>query len=95
VWAFLRCHELLRLDDGDTLSKTYVVHSDKLPLVLKHHNLILRVAANFRIFPIINCYFDRSRTIVSGYVKNSTSRYEFSATWSLLANPSGIVNIRI
>jgi hypothetical protein len=72
-----------------------MVYSNKLPIVPKHHDLIPRISAFFRIFPVIDCYFCSLRAILARDVKYPTPRNVLPLAQTLLAYAAGAVCVRV
>jgi hypothetical protein len=72
----------------------YMINGNELPLVLEHHDLVLRVASVW-IFPVINGDFGSLGAVVARHVKDATSRNALSVARSLLSDAAGVVDVRI
>ena len=74
--------------------QTYMINSDKLPLVLKHHYLILR-RPSLGVFPIIDCYLSRLRAVFTRNVEYSTSWDVFSLTRARLGDTGLVIDVGV
>jgi hypothetical protein len=90
--AYLSQHGHSTCRDGVA---AYVVHRDKFSFVLEHHHLILRITANFRVFPIIDRYLSGFGAVVARHVEHAASRDMLLAARALFADARGVVKIWI
>jgi len=72
---------------------TYVVDRNKFSFVLEYHHLVLCVATNFWVLPVIDCYLSGFGAIVARHVEHPASSHIFFAAWALFADARGIVEI--
>jgi hypothetical protein len=70
-----------------------VVHRDKFSFVLEHHHLILRITADFRVFPIIDRYLGGFGAVVAGHVEHPASCDMLLTARALFADTRGVVKI--
>jgi len=74
---------------------TYVVHRDKFSFVLKYHYLVLCIATNFGVLPVINCDLCGFGAVVARHVKHPASSHILFAARALFADARGVVEIRV
>lgn len=75
-------------------AQTYMIDGDKLPPVLKHHDLLLCVPC-FRVLPVVNGYLGRPGAVMARHVEHTASRPELLVAQTLLANARRVVQVGI
>ena len=73
---------------------TYMVDGNKLPFVLKHHDLIFGVPG-FGVFPIIDGYLDCFGAVFTRHVEYSAAGCVLVAAEALLSDTGRVVDVWI
>jgi hypothetical protein len=72
-----------------------MVHGNKFPIVLEHHDLVSRISRFFGVFPVVDCYLCSPRTVLARDMEYPASCNILSVAQTLLAYAAGAVGVGI
>lgn len=76
-------------------NRSYMVYSNKLSIVLEHHDLISRISRFLGILPVIDCHLCGFRAVLARNMEYPASCNVLSVAQTLLAYAAGAVGVGI